>query len=309
MKELVRYRSLVNDSARWGGFGFRDGDIVISTPPKCGTTWTQMICALLIFRTADFDRPLDQISPWLDQTTKSREKVLATLEAQKHRRFIKSHTPFDGIPYDERVTYIAVGRDPRDVAISMARHFDNMDLPAFLSLVDSAVGLENMADVMPTEMPAMSPDDRERFWQWVDDDTPLTQALSGLRGTLYHLSTFWEARTRPNVVLMHYGDLQADLPGEMSRLAKRLRIDIGDAEIAELAEAASFEAMRSRAAEVAPNSTEPIWLDTGKFFHKGTSGQWREILDDEDLRRYSERVRELASPEFSDWVHQGPIVP
>src|SRR5262249_38699700 len=35
--------------ARWEGFEFRPGDIVISTPKKCGTTWTQMLCALLIF--------------------------------------------------------------------------------------------------------------------------------------------------------------------------------------------------------------------------------------------------------------------
>ena len=42
----MRYRSLVADSARWDGFAFRTGDIVISTPTKCGTTWTpQMLCA------------------------------------------------------------------------------------------------------------------------------------------------------------------------------------------------------------------------------------------------------------------------
>lgn len=60
----VRYRSIASDSARWDGFPFREGDIVISTPPKCGTTWTQMICALLVFGTPKLDRPLVQISQW-----------------------------------------------------------------------------------------------------------------------------------------------------------------------------------------------------------------------------------------------------
>jgi aryl sulfotransferase len=46
---LIRYSNMVWDSARWEGFELRPDDIVISTPPKCGTTWTQMICALLIF--------------------------------------------------------------------------------------------------------------------------------------------------------------------------------------------------------------------------------------------------------------------
>ena len=41
--ELVRQRSMVYDSARWTGFSLRPDDIVVSTPPKCGTTWTQMI--------------------------------------------------------------------------------------------------------------------------------------------------------------------------------------------------------------------------------------------------------------------------
>ena len=49
-RKLVRYRTHVFDSSRWDGFEFRPDDIVISTPSKCGTTWTQMICALLILR-------------------------------------------------------------------------------------------------------------------------------------------------------------------------------------------------------------------------------------------------------------------
>ena len=48
-----RYRSPEEDSARWSGFPFRDGDIVISTRSKSGTTWMQMICALLVFQTAE----------------------------------------------------------------------------------------------------------------------------------------------------------------------------------------------------------------------------------------------------------------
>lgn len=63
MTELRRYRSVVADSARWEGFQFRDGDIVISTPPKCGTTWTQMLVALLVFGSPDLPRPLAELSP------------------------------------------------------------------------------------------------------------------------------------------------------------------------------------------------------------------------------------------------------
>jgi hypothetical protein len=55
----IRYRSAVMDNIRWQRFSARSGDIIISTPPKSGTTWMQMICALLIFQRATFDRSLD----------------------------------------------------------------------------------------------------------------------------------------------------------------------------------------------------------------------------------------------------------
>ena len=86
------------DSARWDGFEFRPSDVVISTPPKCGTTWTQMLCALLIFDGPDFPAPLSELSPWLDQTIRRLDDVRAMYGSQRHRRFIKTHLPIDGLP-------------------------------------------------------------------------------------------------------------------------------------------------------------------------------------------------------------------
>jgi len=128
--ERVRYHTSFTDSARWDGFVFRTGDIVISTPAKCGTTWLQMICALEIFKSATFGRPLDQVSPWLDVLLRPLTGVLADLGAQAHRRFIKTHTPLDGLPFDDRVTYLCASRDPRDVAVSLDSHARNTACPS-----------------------------------------------------------------------------------------------------------------------------------------------------------------------------------
>ena len=117
----MRYTSPDEDSGRWDGFPFRDGDIVISTRSKSGTTWVQMICALLIFRTPDLPVPLSHLSPWLDWLIQPRDEVIARLEAQQHRRFIKTHTPLDGIPLDDRATYIVVARHPLDMAVDPRR--------------------------------------------------------------------------------------------------------------------------------------------------------------------------------------------
>jgi hypothetical protein len=301
-----RYRSIVIDSQRWDGFEFRDDDIVISTPPKCGTTWMQMLCALSIFQTSELPARLTELSPWLDVQVAARDDVVAALEAQQHRRFIKTHTPFDGIPYDERVTYICVGRDPRDVAVSWDNHFANMNLSVFLEARAAAVGIDDLEEVMPDGPPPYIEDPRDRFWQWIDDDSPTEANVTGLKGTLHHLSTFWDAKHEPNVVLFHYGDLKGDLEGEFRRLASVLGIELEESEVPELVAAARFEAMAGRAEQLAPEvKTDGFWNDTNRFFHVGSSGQWQEFFGPGDVERYETRVRALASPDLAAWAHAG----
>src|SRR5918998_5505162 len=166
----TRYRSIVADSGRWDGFAFRPGDVVISTPPKSGTTWTQMLCALLIFDGPDFPAPLEQMSPWLDMSIRPLGEVTAALAAQTHRRFIKTHTPLDGLPLHPDVTYLVVGRDPRDVMISWEHHDANMDIEYFLALRAAAVGNEDLAELPAWRVPSEDP--AERFRSFVADASP-----------------------------------------------------------------------------------------------------------------------------------------
>ncbi|HZB48620.1 MAG TPA: sulfotransferase domain-containing protein, partial [Mycobacteriales bacterium] len=123
----VRYRSAEEDSARWDGFDFRPGDVVVSTRSKSGTTWMQMICLLLVLRTPQLPRPLIELSPWLDWLVEPRDEVVARLAAQPHRRVIKTHTPLDGLPIDPRATYVVVGRHPLDMIVSLVHQGDNID--------------------------------------------------------------------------------------------------------------------------------------------------------------------------------------
>jgi aryl sulfotransferase len=72
--------------------------------------------------------------------------------------------------------------------------------------------------------------------------------------------------------------------------------------------AACFDDMRRRADEVAPEvPNAAIWQDNRRFFHRGTSGQWRRLLDDTDVARYFRRVGELAAPDLAAWVHHGAV--
>jgi len=298
----VVYRHFLGDSTRWNGFRFRPDDIVISTPAKCGTTWTQMICALLVFRSPSLPGDLATISPWLDMLTRPLDDVLGDLERQTHRRFIKTHTPLDGLPYDERVTYICVGRDPRDVALSRDNHQTNANTAVVLKARNAVTGADGAPAVneTPDERPA-SPVDR--FWIWVDETTPPTQSPSTLWKTLHHLNTFWAVRDLPNVVLLHYADLRADLDGQMRSVAARLGIQVDEETWPDLVRAATLDSMRANSARLAPDAASGFWHDSRQFFHRGTMGQWRELLDDKDIERYQRRVAELVPADLAAWVH------
>jgi len=292
---------VVADSARWERFEFRPGDIVISTPPKSGTTWTQMLCALLIFDGPTFPAPLEKLSPWLDMLNRPVDEVYAAYATQEHRRFIKTHTPLDGVPWREEVNYVVVGRDPRDVAISMEHHLANMDFDRFLELREQAVGLDDLAELPARQEPSGDP--VERFRTFIEQDSLGGPAT--LASVLHHLDTAWVKRTAPNVALFHYDDYRADLPGEMLRLAHALGLPITETRARELAPEASIDRMRERADEVVPSASLGTFKSTAAFLRSGTSGQWQTRITDDLAASYDERVAALVSVDLARWVHGG----
>ncbi len=60
------YQNLLMDSARWASFQQRADDVIVATPYKSGTTWMQRICSLIIFQNTAIEKPIAEISPWLD---------------------------------------------------------------------------------------------------------------------------------------------------------------------------------------------------------------------------------------------------
>ena len=39
------YSTPIVDAKRWEAFQPREGDIIVTTAPKCGTTWTQIVAS------------------------------------------------------------------------------------------------------------------------------------------------------------------------------------------------------------------------------------------------------------------------
>ena len=118
-----------------------------------------------------------------------------------------------------------------------------------------------------------------------------------------HLSEAWTRRADPNVMLVHYDDLLSDLEGQMRRLADRFEIAVAEQSWPTLVEAATFERMRDRDDILVP-PPPGIVANSALFFRRGTSGAAREILSDEEMAWYHERVARLAPPDLIDWLHR-----
>jgi hypothetical protein len=122
----VSYRGVLTCPERWSTWVPRAGDILVSTPPKCGTTWTQTMIAMLLNGGPDLPDRVSVHSPWVDADLGDASEVAAGLARQDGRRVVKTHTPADGIPVWEGVTVVAVYRHPLDVFFSLRKHALNM---------------------------------------------------------------------------------------------------------------------------------------------------------------------------------------
>ncbi len=285
-RRTVAYNTSRTDAARWDSFTPRDGDIFICTPPKCGTTWTQAICALLIFGRPDHGLKPGVISPWLDAEIQPLDEMLAMLEAQTHRRFIKTHTPLDGIPYYPQCAYLAVYRDPRDAYFSMRNHATNMMSGAHAHRATEDVGAG--------------------FREWAQNPYDVgDQDNFAFRALAHHYRTYRRFEHLPNMNLFHYTDMKRDLNAAMSRFARVLGIEISASVMGELVQAASFESMKKNAAQFVPGVGTGRWKDESRFFNKGAGNQWADVLSDDDLAVYDSDLREVLSEDDAGWLQSG----
>jgi hypothetical protein len=276
------YLGPFTDTSRWDDFKHRPDDIFICTPPKCGTTWTQAICAMLVFGKVDHGLKPGIISPWIDANLAPIDEYLEQVESQSHRRFIKTHTPLDGIPYYPECTYLVVVRDPRDVFISALNHRDNM------------TNKELALKVAPTS-----------FDNWLTDDLkPGTWDVQTLSMLVDFFTSYWKYRNVSNIHIFHYADMKLDLKGSISAMAKALNIKVEADFLDAMTEAASFDSMKRNASQFAPVGKE-YWKKESGFFAHGRNQQWKDVLTDAQLSAFNERLAQLLPSDQANWLLRG----
>ena len=284
-----QHRSAVQDSTRWGRFEPRGDDIIISTPPKSGTTWTQGIVSSLLWPAGDAPGERNDRSPWIDARFAPLDTVLDQLDRQHHRRFIKTHSPADCAPIFEQCRYITVYRDGRDALMSWANHRANMrdDLIESLNASAAREGLR--------QLPIWDGDMDELFDQWEMNCSPIE-----------HLASWWPMRGEEFVCFVHYNDLSADLDGEMRRIAEFLEIDVPADLWSETVDRCRLDRMRDEAAQ---SKRLNMIFEGGaeSFFYKGTNGRWRDGLTEAQLERYDDMVADELVTDAAGWLEGGSL--
>ena len=279
------------DSTIWNDFVFRDDDIIISTYAKAGTTWMQQIVGQLLFD-GNPHLSVADMSPWLDLRVPPKDVKLPVVEAQTHRRFLKTHLPVDALRFSPKAKYIYIGRDGRDVVWSFYNHHVNANEVWYSALNDTPgrVG-------PPIERP---PADVGQYWRdWMArDGYPFWSFWDNVR-------TWYAIRTLPNVMLVHFSNLKRDMPGQMRRIASFLDIPIDESKWPTIVEFCSFDWMKAHATRSVPLGGA-FW-DAGAqvFINKGVNGRWTDVLTAEENAEYEARaIRELG-PDCARWLATG----
>jgi len=278
------------DSRRWESVATRPGDIIVSTPPKSGTTLTQGIIHSLLWPYGDAPGPPTTVSSWIDFRMFPVEEVAAVAAAQEHRRFMKTHTPADCLTIDADVSYIVVYRDGRDAVMSWANHRGKYRSEAMRTL-NARAAIDGLA-----------PLDAE----WIDDMDALLDEWFVECSSVRHLASWWPLRHEANVCFVHYADLLADLEGEMRRIAAFLTIDVPHDAWPAVVARCTIDEMRA-AATSAGGLVERFDGGADAFFNKGTNGRWVDVLTAEQLRRYREHVADGLPPEAAEWLEHGSL--
>lgn len=279
------------DSTIWNDFRFRDDDIVIATYAKSGTTWMQQIIAQLLFDGAE-DTPVAAMSPWMDLRVPPKEVKLAEVEAQTHRRFLKTHLPVDALVFSHEAKYVYLARDGRDVTWSFYNHHANANA-TWYEILNETPGL-----VGPPIDPPRG-DVREYFLEWLErDGFPIWPFWENLK-------SWWAIRDLPNVLLLHYADLKEDMPGEIRKVAAFLDIPIREESWEKILLHCSFDYMKKNAAMIAPLGGI-VWNGGAEtFVNKGTNGRWMDVLTPEDNAVYEERAIAELGADCARWLAAG----
>jgi aryl sulfotransferase len=273
------------DSTNWDLIEMRDGDIVVGNWAKSGMTWVQQIVCQLLHDGRE-DAELIKLSLWPEWQTIPKETAAEWCASVEGRRIFKSHLPADALPIDPRARYIYVARDPRDVVWSLHAHHANTSDALYANINSSR------KRVGPKFLPP-DPDIRRYYLHWLENDgAPYWPYWSNIQ-------SWWDVRDLPNVMLLHYDELQADVQTQIRRIAAFIDVPVDPDVWPAIVEHCSFIWMKAHGAALV---SEAAFQDVGKFINKGVKGRWRDTLTASDAGLAEEAARDNLTSDCYKWL-------
>jgi hypothetical protein len=280
---------------------WRDGDVVISVPPKSGTTWTMNIVhQLLNGGVAEF-RDIYEEVPWIEflgYPWQPHEEVVDRVRAMPGaRRAFKTHSAPQDVPFiaatpDRQVKYVVVFRNPEEALVSF-RPFLDKHSDAWFELWG-----------MPRE--ALCRPDFPSFYSEVIDVHAIQGAFFGF------LAAWWPLRNEPNVLFMHFSDMKQAHEASIRKMAKFLEVEPGDDRWPTILEHTSFPWMKKHESkfEAGTAGKVPI-LKAGAMIRAGEAGKARSDGMTDDISLHLREVGGRMCPDAAavDWLYRGGALP
>lgn len=262
-----------------------DGDLFVASYPKCGTTWMQHIVYSILRDGAAPANIMEFMSssPFLEFMGADGARAMPRPGA------IKTHLPFNKVPYSAQAKYIYVTRNPYDCCVSAYYHVKNFHSMIFDGTFD------------------------EYFDMFVEGKVDYGNYFA-------HLLSWYEHRGDGNVLFLTYEDLKKDTRGCVLKIAdfvdkqqygdrlrqhpevldkvldtisiesmRKLYSQLGEwaKQMASMPLEALPEAMRSAIETVKQMLSTPI---KGDFVRKGIVGDWKNHFSSEQVARMKELI-------------------
>lgn len=280
---------------------WRDGDIVVSVPPKSGTTWTMNIVHQLRSGGDPAFADIYAEVPWLEivpRPDSAIDGLIAAFDAMPRdtRRAFKSHAAPPTLPFQRAgagldVRYVVVARNP-DEAVASFRPFIDAHSDAWF-------------DLWHVPKQALVGPDFETFFGGLGSHA-IVPMIFGL------LAAWWPLRHEPNVMLVHYADLKREPEASVRQIAEFLGFDVPAAQWPAILEYTSFPWMKAHEDKFELRSVSEIpILNPGAMIRKGQVGASTEDGITPEISAAIAAIGRtiLTDPKAFDWCYHGGTAP